>query len=188
MKKVLTFDLDNTIFDTTPVFIEAFKRHNKEFYPSSDFNVRIAYPQDIAEEIIKLFSDDLWYNTSLLNDEVPYYINQLNDIYKIYYVSARNGKPESESQKQLLRNNIRCNLEQIIRVSGNKIEALKNLKTTLHFDDSPHVIEACLKENINCHMISNEMMVYNHYLRNKVKHSKNLKEAIEIEKLLEKTK
>ena len=188
MKKILTFDLDNTIFNTTPIFKEAFRRHNKKFYYSTTFDVKICYPQDIANEIINLFSDDLWYNTLLLNKKVPYYINKLNKYYNIYYVSARMGKPKSESYKQLIKNNINCTLDQIIQSSGNKIQTLKELNTSLHFDDCPEVIENCLNNNINCHMISNKEMIYNHYLRNKVNYSKNLKEAILKEKLLEKVK
>ena len=185
MKKVLTFDLDNTIFNTTPIFKEAFKRHNKEFYYSTNFKVNIAYPQDIANELIKLFSDDLWYNTPLLNNQVPYVINKLNNHYSIFYVSAREGRPITESYKQLLKNNINCNINQIIRASGDKIKILKELNCNIHFDDCPDVIEGCINSNIKCHMISNEEMPYNHYLRNKIVYSKDLKEAIIKEKLLE---
>lgn len=189
MKNVLTIDLDNTVFNTTPIFKEAFKRYNKKFYYSTDFDIKKCYPNDVANEIVRLFSDELWYSTTLFNKEIPTILNKLNDFYDIYYVSSRIGEnPKIDSYNQLLKNGIKCTLDQIIKASDNKVKILKNLHTDLHFDDGPHVIEGCLNFNIDCHMISSKEMRYNHYLRNKVKYSKNLKEAIIKEKLIENIK
>lgn len=187
MKQVLTFDLDNTIFDTTPVTREAFRRCHKSFYYGTFFNVHKSYPKDVADTLTALFSDDIWFNTTLLNKEVPYMINQLNDYYDIYYVSNR-YRQNKDSFDQLIRNGIECVSDQVIITSGSKAKTLKDLDTRLHFDDSPHVIEDCLESKIPCHMISNHEMQYNYYLRDKVKYSKDLKEAIIKEKLLERIK
>lgn len=187
MKDVLTFDLDNTIFDTTPVTKEAFRRCHKPFYYGTFFNVHKSYPKDVADTLTALFSDDIWFNTTLLNTEVPYMINQLNNHYDIYYVSNR-FRQNKDSFDQLIRNGIECVSDQVIITSGSKAKTLKDLDTRLHFDDSPHVIEDCLESKIPCHMISNHEMQYNYYLRDKVKYSKDLKEAIIKEKLLERIK
>ncbi|MBO7079865.1 MAG: hypothetical protein J6W64_08675 [Bacilli bacterium] len=187
MKEVLTFDLDNTIFDTTPVTREAFRRCHKPFYYGTFFNVHKSYPKDVADTLTALFSDDIWFHTNLLNEEVPYLINQLNNLYDVYYVSNR-YRQNKDSYDQLVRNGINCVLDQVVITSGSKTNTLKDLNTMLHFDDSPHVIEDCLQTKIPCHMISNHEMQYNYYLRDKVKYSKDLKEAIEMEKLLERVR
>lgn len=198
MKQVLTFDLDNTIFDTTPVTREAFRRCHKQFYYGTHFNVHLSYPQDVADTLVSLFSDDIWFNTKLLNKEVPQLINLLNQHYDIYYVTNRFRQAE-DSYEQLLKNGINCTLNQVIKsytdknsdkkvATIDKAQILKELNSILHFDDSPYVIESCLQANIPCHMISNHEMQYNYYLRDKVKYSKDLKEAIIKEKLLERIK
>lgn len=187
MKQVLTFDLDNTIFNSTPVTREAFRRCHKQFYYGTYFNVYKSYPKDVADELTRLFSDDIWFNTPILNEEVPYILNQLNQNYDIYYVSNR-FRESKDSYDQLVRNGIKCDIDQVIKLQGDKTPILKKLNTSIHFDDGPHIIESCLANNINCHMISNHEMQYNYYLRDKVKYSKDLKEAIIKEKLLEKIK
>lgn len=185
--EVLTFDLDNTIFDTTPVTREAFKRCHKDFYYGTHFNVHLSYPKDVADELTRLFSDDMWFNTQLLNVEVPYLLNKLNQYYEVYYVSNR-FRESKDSYDQLKRNGIDCVIDQVIKLQGDKTPILKKLNTSIHFDDSPHVIETCLQNGINCHMISNHEMQYNYHLRDKVRYSKDLQEAIMKEKLLEKIK
>lgn len=187
MKQVLTFDLDNTIFDTTPITREAFRRCHKPFYYGTFFNIHKSYPKDVADTLTSLFYDDIWFNTTLLNIEVPYVINQLNDHYDIYYASNR-YRHNKDSYNQLVKNGINCVLDQVIITPGSKVKILKDLNTLLHFDDSPYVVEDCLDSKISCHMISNYEMQYNYYLRDKVNYSKDLKEAIIKEKLLEKTK
>jgi hypothetical protein len=59
-----------------------------------------------------------------------------------------------------------------------KLDALKEYKIDLCFDDAPHVISDCIANNIDVVMISNDDTPYNHHLRDSVEHYSDLMTAL----------
>lgn len=176
----ISFDLDNVIFDLEPLYMKSFDDSGLVYYKPELWDVKKCYPEHIAKKLLELFGDDCLYNMPLLDEEIPYIINNImdNNNFNVSFVTERLKKQPIKTHNQLLRSGIICSRNQVFDKKPPKIEVLKQIKTDLHFDDSPNVINDCLKNHIDVIMISNDKTLYNHYLRSRVEHYKDLKTAL----------
>ena len=176
----LTFDLDDVIFNMKPLYKEAFKRVGLPYTKQTSWDIASIYDEKVVNNLIDLWSSDLLYSMPVLDIGMPYIINDLmaRDDMDIYFVTERRLKQPEKSFQQLQNAGIKCNFNQVIDRHGFKSDILKELKTDLHFDDSPFVVRGCLDKNIPVVMISNNNTIYNHHLRGDVEHYKNLRTAL----------
>lgn len=191
----IAIDLDNTIFNVEPIYKNGFK--NLIYYPPQTWDLFKCYPKKIALEIIESFKNGDLFKCKPFYDDYPELIRDLRYKYKLYYVTTRqsaqdpvifNGKQIPSvvynTYKQLTYNCIKSELSDIIiSKDQDKIDSFKRLDVNCVIDDSPIVIEKCLENKIDCVMISDDNMHYNHYLRNKVLWGKNLHEARKVKGL-----
>lgn len=176
----ISFDLDNVIFNMEPIYQKAFDGTGLTYYKPKFWNVRDCYPEQVANNLIKLFGDDMLYQMKVIDDELPYIINKVLSMkgFDTSFVTERLKKQPLKTHNQLLRNGIICSREQVYDEYPPKIEVLKKIKSDLHFDDSPNVVEDCLRNGVDIIMISNDDTLYNHHLRSKVEHYNSLKTAL----------
>lgn len=177
----ITLDLDDVIFNTIPLYELAFKQAGQTFtqYPTN-WNLHACYDEKVCDNLYKLFKSDLVYNMSVIDNTIPDILNTLiqrPDI-EVLFVTQRLLKQPFKTFKQLRNNSIHCSYKSIYDKEGKKSDILAELKTDLHFDDSPHVISDCIKANIPVVMISNPTTPYNYHLRNHVEHYTDLRTAL----------
>lgn len=187
---IVSFDLDNTIINVNPLVKKAFKDAGEKYTKPTIYNWNNIYSKNVCDKLKELFSSDMIYDMNLIESNIPYYLNLIynHSNFNPYYVTQRFTNNQEKTYKQLSRLEIKTNIENVIDHSVPKIEILKNIRSELHFDDNPHVIEDCLNNNIRCHMISNNDTLYNHYLREHVKHSEKLSIGLLKENLIFKSK
>lgn len=188
MKRIIGIDLDNTVFDCTPLYRSAFRGSPFVYYHPTTWDVYECYPKVIADTMIKLFKSPCLYSMELLNENIPYAVNKIFKNHNCYITTARyHAMGESVAKamtlEQLHKNKIMVPAERVIITPHDKIQTFKNNKIDLVFDDSPGVIEGCLSNGIDCVMISTEATPYNHYLRKKVEWKTNLIDAIKSKNL-----
>ena len=176
----ITFDLDDVIFNMRPVFIEAFKRANASFSKPTDWDITNIYDENIVNNLQELWGDDMLYSMPVLDAGMPYILNTLlkRPDLDIAFVTERKLKQPEKTFKQLRNVGIQCSFSQVYDQQGLKSDILKELKPDIHFDDSPYVIQGCLKKNVPVVMISNNSTLYNHYLRERVEYYTNLRTAL----------
>lgn len=192
-------DLDNCVFDLEPLYKQAFNHTQYSYTRPKKWDIYEEYPKEIADYLLKIFASDAIFYTPLLNQKIPYVLNKLNNIHNVQVITARLGNNKIininnhkqslltyKTHEQLKRSNIHIQSSNINVTQKSKINTIKKHKIDIMFDDSPHIIEECLTNNINCVMISNEKTLYNHYLRNKVKYYSDLVTAIYKSNLLQK--
>lgn len=187
-KRILGVDLDNTVFDCTPMYRSAFRGSPYVYYHPTTWDVYECYPESIADTMIKLFKSPCLYTMELLDTRIPYILNKISKVHDCYITTARSsslgGKnAELMTQEQLERNGIYYPKEKIVVTPHSKIGVFREKNIDLVFDDSPGVIEDCLNNNIDCVMISRNETPYNHYLRTKVEWATNLVDAIRLKQL-----
>lgn len=197
MIQTIGLDLDNTIFDLEPIYKMGFKNQTKYKYTSpTSWEVYKCYPKEIADKILAYFRTEEVYKTPLLNLKYATVVRYLQNKYNVKIVTSRvSDKSDvyyfgdiyrkkvswvrNQTFNQLVRNNIFIPMDDIIQTnSHNKIDEIISNKVDLMIDDSPITVENCLKNNIDCIMISTKKTPYNHYLRNKVEWYKNLFDLI----------
>lgn len=176
----ITFDLDSVIFDLNPLMAMAFDGTGMEYtYPIS-WNIYESYPLPIAYKMLNLFCDDELYRTPLLDKNIP---NVLNNLMKrqdtqVLFVTERRLKQPIKTFQQLTNAGINCNFSQVYDKPGAKSDILYDIKTDLHFDDSPVVVSGCIEKHIPIVMISNPTTPYNHHLLDQVEHYETLSSAL----------
>ncbi|MBQ6109902.1 MAG: hypothetical protein IJL05_00800 [Alphaproteobacteria bacterium] len=178
----ITIDLDDVIFNTRPIFERAFKQAGQVFKPHlyNNWDLRKCFDMSVVENLRKLFKDDYLYTMQVLDQRIPFVLNNLmnkSDL-QILFVTERLLKQPFKTFKQIRNAGINCSWKQIYDKPGKKSDILSEIKSDLHFDDSPYVISGCIEKNIPVVMISNTNTHYNHYLRGHVKHCENLFSAL----------
>ena len=176
----ITIDLDTVIFDPRPLFKRAFKEVGQTFKKYHDWDLSKCYDEVVVKRIFELFNDDFLYTMPLLDKKIPYILNtvmQRPDM-EVLFVTERILKQPQKTFQQLLNAGINCTFEQVYDQEGKKSDILYEIKTDLHFDDSPNVISGCIEKNIPIVMISNNATPYNHHLRQYVPYYPNLRSAL----------
>ena len=200
MKKI-SIDLDWTLFDLEPIIKSAFKGSREKYTRQKFFLIQDCYSPEIVKKLERLLNSKLFYETPLLDQKIPDILNRVyfSGQYNVNYVTDRSlysldeyflenqtineglEKNLDKTIKQLINSKIPCNKENVFELKMRKIEVLKKIKSELHFDDAPHIIESCQKNGIPCVMISNDKTLYNHFLRDKVKWYPNMVAALQSE-------
>jgi hypothetical protein len=179
--KKITFDLDSVIFDIKPLYKTAFRRAGVPYQKPTSWNLNEAYNNEmVINNLLELFGDDMLYQMPLLDKNIPYILNNLmkNPEYDILFVTERMHKQPAKTFDQLRGAGINCSYNQVVDQVGLKSDILKDLKTTMHFDDGPLVVAGCLDKGVPVTMISNNDTLYNHYLRDRVQYYNCLRTAL----------
>jgi hypothetical protein len=173
MKKVLTFDIDNVIFDTNRLIGEYIS--SRGIVPRFDDWHYSYLPEDVRAAVYGIFYGEDIGKGEMTSAAVPYYISELGAEYDVYFVSARPKEHFWITVDQFARHNIDAPKDRLILgCSGSKFAELNDLKTILHVDDSDTVIVPRIEHNLNHCMISNHKTVFNHYLRPKARWAGNI--------------
>lgn len=171
---IITIDLDGVIFDLNQINRYVFKENNLDYISPKSWDMN-EYPNHIRNEIYKRFKTNDVANTPIINNKIRDTLYVLNLENSIYFVSSRFKELHKPTIERMLYEFPFLDNSQIILTDNqSKIPILKHMKSDLHIDDSPYVIQECLNNEVNCIMISNGETQYNHSLRNKVFHMKSL--------------
>lgn len=186
----ITFDLDNVIFNMMPIYKEAFRRAGREYKKQTSWDIDTIYEEQVCCNLIDLWASDYLYTMPVLDKKIPQILNKLmaQPDTEVFFVTERLLKQPEKSFKQLRNAGIKCHFNQVIDQEGLKSDILKELQPDLHFDDSPYVINGCVKKNIPVVMISNNSTLYNHQLRGSVEHYPDLRTALFRKGLIQKVK
>jgi len=181
----ITFDLDSVIFDLNPLMAMAFDGTGMKYTYPTNWDIVKCYPFPIAYKMLDLFCDDALYKMPLIDKNIP---NVLNNLMKrkdtnVLFVTERRLKQPIKTFQQLTNAGIQCNFSQVYDKHGAKSDILHDIKTDLHFDDSPIVVSGCIKKQIPIVMISNPTTPYNHHLLDAVEHYENLTAALKAKDL-----
>lgn len=176
----ITFDLDDVIFNLRPIFVEAFKRAGQPVTPQTSWDIAEIYSESVCDNLRDLWESDILYKMPLLDKKIPHILNVLmaRPDMEIFFVTERRLKQPMKTYRQLRDAGIKCNYSQVYDQYGLKSDILKEIKPDIHFDDSPNVIRGCLEKSVPIVMISNDLTLYNHFLRDKVEHYANLRTAL----------
>lgn len=176
----ISFDLDSVIFDIEPLYIQANREFGVKYKRSNHWDLDKCYPANVVARLLELFKDDSLYTMPLISQEYPMILNSIlqDPRYETFFVTQRRLQQPEKSFAQLRNAGINCTFSQIYDKKQPKVEVLKEIGTELHFDDGPHVVSDCLREGVNVAMISNDSTLYNHYLRDRVRHFEDLKTAL----------
>ena len=183
MTKQISIDLDWTLFDLQPLYEMAF-RQGVKYYPPKNEDIHKAYSYIYANQITSLLGTNQINYMPIIHKDIPNVISDVldTDQYSIYYVSDRVDRNRKNSYEQLCRSGIKCNITDVYDYNIPKIEMIQDLiETQLHFDDSPSVIQNCVRRGINCVMISGPKTPFNHYLRNQIKWYSSIVDALKAE-------
>lgn len=176
MKMRLAIDLDNTIFDLAWLYKDICARHNVKYVSPTSWDIYESYPRAVADDLMTAFNSDAICHTPILNAKIPGILNALytNPDYMVYYITER---PNGRDIWQLNNAGIICDPENMINCKP-KIDALKEYRVDLCFDDSPQIVQDCIDNNIDVVMISNQDTAYNHHLRGHVENYPDLITAL----------
>ena len=177
----ISIDLDDVIFNTIPLYKLAFNEVGRTFVKPTNWDLTQCYDDIIIKKLFEFFVSDILYTMPLIDKKIPTILNGLmqNPDLQIFFVTQRVAKNPNKTYQQLLNAGIKCSFDQVFDKMGDKSDILHDeVKTDLHFDDSPYVINGCIKKNVPIVMISNNTTKYNHSLRDKVEHYKNLRSAL----------
>ena len=186
----ITIDLDNVIFNMTPLYKEAFRRAGQDYIKPISWDVDTIYDKKVCDNLIDLWSSDYLYTMPVFDKKIPQILNELmvQDETQVFFVTERRLKQPIKSFRQLRNAGIKCTFFQVVDKPGLKSDVLEELESELHFDDSPYVIKGCIKKSIPVVMISNNSTLYNHHLRASVEHYPNLRTALIKKGLVQKVK
>ena len=175
MKKIaISFDLDNTVFDVSELYLEAWRVTGHKTpaatkgYPTRwDFHNDPEFPQGVSDYLFKSFCDGklLSYTCS---EFVADKLNALLEsaLYDVYFITDRDEGLDSYGQ--LRKNKIKVSRKQVI-VSHQKEKTLKEMGIQIHCDDNPWVLEKLVPQfqGVLPVLMSNSKTLYNHYMRDK---------------------
>lgn len=179
MKKVVSIDLDNVIFNNKELMIPIFKKHGYEYFPPKDWEMS-EYPEEVRNELFKLFKDPKFAEQPLIEKDIRYKLHEIDKIYNIKFVSNRYERIFLDTFKQLLfQFPDFFTIEKLIFAISKKSNVLKKYDLEMHFDDSPYVIEDLKENNLNVTMVSNDDTPYNHHLRGSVNYVSKLSEGLD---------
>ena len=179
-KMRITIDLDDVIFNMRPILNEAFKRAGQPVVKQTSWDIASIYDESVCGHLRDLWADDMLYSMTVLDKKIPHILNVLMERpdIEVLFVTERKLKQPQKTFQQLRNAGIKCRFDQIYDKHGLKSDILRELKTDLHFDDSPYVIGGCLEKQVPVVMISNDLTLYNHHLRDKVEYYKDLRTAL----------
>ncbi len=187
---ILTFDLDDVIFNMKPLALEAFKRAGVPYIKQTSWNIDEIYDKKVCDNLVDLWASDFLYTMPVLDKEIPYILNGLmsqRDM-EVFFVTERRLKQPEKTFRQLRQAGINCSYAQVYDEEGLKSDILRDIGPDIHFDDSPNVIRGCLAKSVPVTMISNNSTLYNHYLRPHVEYYTSLRGALMKKGLLNRTK
>ena len=186
---LLTFDLDDVIFNMKPLTMEAFRRSGVPYVKQTSWNIDEIYDKKLCDNLIDLWSSDMLYTMPVLDKGIPHILNALmaQPETEVLFVTERRLKQPEKTFRQLRQAGINCSFVQVYDQEGLKSDILKDIKPDIHFDDSPNVIRGCMEKSVPVTMISNNSTLYNHYLRPYVEHYTSLRRALMKKGLLNRT-
>lgn len=182
---IVTFDLDDVIFNMRPLTLEAFKRAGMPYIKQTSWNIDEIFPKKLCDNLIDLWASDMLYTMPVLDKQMPYILNNLmkQPNVEVFFVTERRLKQPEKTFRQLRNAGINCSYAQVYDQEGLKSDILREIGPDIHFDDSPNVIRGCLTKSVPVVMISNNSTLYNHHLRGVVKYYTNLRTALNKEVL-----
>lgn len=177
---LITFDLDDVIFNMKPLCLEAFKRAGQPYVKQTSWDIDKIFDKSVCDNLVALWSSDFLYSMPVLDKEIPVILNELmaQPDKDVLFVTQRRLKQPQKTFEQLKNAGINCLFTQVIDKDGDKADILQELKPDIHFDDSPNVVKGCIEKSIPVVMISNNATLYNHHLRDCVEHYPNLRTAL----------
>lgn len=185
---IITIDLDNTIFDISWIYEKAWDishplNVNGKTVLYSWFNIKrndFVFPKcwnyhndknwsgAPAEALDKLFADGITLTESIIDPDTRTILNNFihNPMWEVYLVTDR--PLNTNTYKQIDDECIDIDKDHVI-TTRMKVETIKYLKSDLHIDDAPHILDEL--DGIPKVVISNDHTVYNHNWVNKHKES-----------------
>ena len=192
MKILLTIDLDNTLFDITPLYKKAWskfikshidsKKFKETFKLPNDYNTYVSWPFNAAAILMSMFNSKKLIKTKIIDKEVVNLIKSLlnNPCFEVYFLTDRNFNLTELTYNQIWKYISKdIPKERIINCLLPKIDIIKELAEKhkadicYHFDDKPQTILDIINENIeqepllyryNAYLISNDTTPYNHFM------------------------
>lgn len=180
MKKIIiSFDLDNTIFDIGWIYERAWEEghfvttSSGMTYNYSYFNLsspNFAFPKqwdyhkdpnwkgEPAKQLDKLFVDQKVLSETNILESTRNILNNVihNPLFEVYFVTDR--PLYIDTYGQMVRNGIDVDRDHVITTKM-KLKVIEFIKSELHFDDAPHILEKLKMPRV---VISNEHTIYNH--------------------------
>ena len=176
----IAIDLDNTVFNTAAVYRAIIEAHNCKYVPPVSYDVyKNGYPVVVADALRNMLDSDAVHQTQLFDKNIPAILNSIygNPKHNLFYITERLISDHIPTWNQLNNASIICEDTHLVH-SKPKIDALKEHKIDLCFDDAPHVVADCIANNIDVVMISNYDTAYNHHLRGRVEYYPDLMTAL----------
>ena len=177
----IALDLDNTVFNAAEEYRAVIESMNCKYVPPVSYDVyKNGYPTAVADALRKWLDSDAIYQTRIFDAKIPGALNTIyqNPDYELFFVTERLFKNHAQTLEQLAHAGIMCDDNRLIHRIP-KIDALKEHKIDLCFDDAPHVVSDCLDNNIDVVMISTADTAYNHHLRGRAEHYPTLMLALQ---------
>ena len=163
--KVISIDLDNTLYLNKAIFEKIFEKHKIPFYPSKHWDLT-DYPEKIRNDIFEMFSQKTFVEQPLIEEDIGKLLAEVNKIYDIKFISSRDASLFlATARKMLIEFPEFFTIDRLFFSKNKKSSILKYMDLETHFDDSPEVIEDLKDNKINYTMISSDNTLYNHDLR-----------------------
>lgn len=186
-KIILSFDLDNTIFDITPLYEKAwYATHpfdeatltQEKFKMPVNWDFTLDWDEKTSSILTDLFQSKDLTDIRLNDYRLQQAIRGLlyHPIFDVYFITDRYLSLYDNTVEQI-RRNIYYDIpqEKIVNCYINKPRLLKTIidinttkqRSLIHFDDKPQTFIDCNKDNdypVHCILISNKNTPYNHDL------------------------
>lgn len=192
-KIVLTFDLDNTIFDATPLYREAWEENlrttyqqdnitfnytssvnDKNFKLPTHWDYRKDWPEEPSNKLDKLLTSQRLTQTEIVDTRLIPTIKGLvnHPLFEVYFLTDRAIDLYDDTIKQIWKYFPYMTMDRIVNsyvkklIVINEISKRKDVSNIIHFDDRPLTFIECVNNKLPCVLISNENTPYNHDLSN----------------------
>jgi hypothetical protein len=154
-----------------PLYKMAFEGSGVSYTPSTDWDIYKNYPASICDRLVELFKSPQLYQNPLLDKKIPDVLRTVynSGVFKVHYVTERFVKNPEMTFNQLKSAGLPVVQSDVYDMNLPNVEVLKQIGSALHFDDSPNIVNDCLKHGVKCVMISNDKTLYNHFMRGKVR-------------------
>ena len=163
--KVISIDLDNTLYLNKAVIKKIFEKHEIPYYPTKRWDLN-DYPEKIRNDIFELFSQKTFVEQPLIEEDIGKLLFEVSKIYDVKFVSSRDASLFlATARKMLIEFPEFFTIDRLFFSKNKKSSILKYVDLETHFDDSPEVIEDLKNNKVNYTMISNSDTLYNHDLR-----------------------